>query len=70
MPVQLLAVGVIVIIPLIGDVVPLVAVNDGTLPDPLAANPIDVLLFAQVNVDPDTGPANVVELAVAPLQYT
>ena len=58
------------IVPLIGDVVPLVAVNDGTLPDPLIPNPIAILLFAQVNVDPDTGPANVVELAVAPLQYT
>jgi hypothetical protein len=69
-PVQLLAVGVIVIVPLIGAVVPLVAVKDDTLPDPLAAKPIAVLLFAHVKADPDTGPDIIVVVAEAPLQYT
>ena len=47
-PVQPLADGVIVIVPLIGALVPLVVVNDGTLPVPLAVNPMAVLLFAQL----------------------
>ena len=67
-PVQLLAVGVIVIVPLIGADVPFVAVNDGTLPEPLAPKPIDVLLFVQLKVDPDTGPVIVVDVAVTPVQ--
>jgi hypothetical protein len=62
-------VGVIVINPLIGAVVPFVAVNDGTFPDPLAARPIAVLLLVHVKVVPETGPAIDVKGAVAPLQY-
>ena len=47
---------------------PLVAVKDGILPEPLPANPTLVLLLTHVKVVPDTGPLNVVEPAVAPLQ--
>ena len=46
----------------------LVVVNDGTLPEPLAPKPIDVLLLAQLKVDPDTGPVIVVDVAVTPVQ--
>ena len=67
-PGQLYAVGVTVIVAIIGDVVVLVAVNDGTLPEPLAASPIAVLLFVHVNVVPETGPDNVVKGAIALLQ--
>jgi hypothetical protein len=49
-------VGVTVIVAVIGDVVAFVAVNEGILPEPLAARPIAVLLFVQVNVVPLTGP--------------
>ena len=56
------------IVALIGDVVVLVAVNDGILPEPLAASPIAVLLFVHVKVVPGTGPDKVVEGAVALLQ--
>ena len=69
-PVQLLAVGVIVIVPLIIVLPELAVVNDGTLPDPLAPKPIAVLLLAHVKADPETGPVIVVELAVTPVQYT
>ena len=69
-PVQLFAVGIIVIVPLIGADVPLVAVNEDTLPEPLDPKPIEVLLLLQVNEDPDTGPDMVVVVAEAPLQYT
>jgi hypothetical protein len=53
----------------IGAVPGFVAVNEGTFPDPLAARPMAVLLFVQVNVVPATGPASVFAAAVAPLQY-
>ena len=69
-PEQLFAVGVIVIVALIGKLVPLVAVKDGTMSDPLAANPIEVLLFVQVKLVPETGPVNIVALVIVPLQYT
>jgi len=63
------AVGVIVIVPLIGVLPELVVVKDAIgLPEPLAARPIDVLLLVHVNVDPDTGPVIVVELDVTPVQ--
>ena len=65
---QPFAVGVIVIVAVIGDDVAFVAVNDETFPDPLAASPIAGLLFAHVNVVPLTGPDKVVTDAVAPLQ--
>ena len=68
MPVQLLAVGVIVIIAVIGAVVPFVAVKPDTLPEPLAPNPIKVLLLVHVKVAPDTGLPIVVDEADAKLQ--
>ena len=68
MPAQLFAVGVIVIVAVIGAVVALVAVKDGTLPEPLAARPMAMLLFVQANVVPATGPDKVVTGAVTPLQ--
>jgi len=51
-PTQLFAVGVTVIVADIGLVPVLVAVNDGMLPEPLAAKPIAVLEFVQVKVAP------------------
>ena len=65
---QLFAVGVIVIVAVIGAEVVLVAVNADTFPVPLAASPIAVLLLVHAKVDPDTGPATVVALAAALLQ--
>ena len=65
---QLFAVGVMVMVAVIGAVVPLVAVKDGMSPEPLAARPIAVLLFVHANVVPLTGPAKDVTGAVAPLQ--
>jgi uncharacterized membrane protein YeaQ/YmgE (transglycosylase-associated protein family) len=47
-PVQPLAVGVTVMVPVIGAVVVLVAVKLAMLPDPLAPNPIAVLLLVHV----------------------
>ena len=52
----------------IGDDVELVAVNEGMLPEPLAARPIAELLFVHVNVVPATGPDKVVNGATTPLQ--
>ncbi len=63
-----MAVGVTVIVAVIGAVVVLVAVKAGTFPEPLAARPTAVLLLVHVNVVPVTGPVNVVAGAVAPLQ--
>jgi hypothetical protein len=54
----------------IGAVPVFVAVKADTLPEPEAARPIAVLLFVQVKVVPDTGPATVVAEALAPLQIT
>ena len=68
MPLHPFAVGVIVIVAVIGDVVALVAVNEGILPEPLAARPMAVLLFVHVKVVPATGPAGLVAGAVAPAQ--
>jgi hypothetical protein len=53
----------------IGIVIVLVAVNAGMLPDPLAASPMAVLLFVQVNVVPLTGPDKEVAGTLAVLQY-
>ena len=55
-----MAVGTIVIIPEIGFKVVLVAVNEGTFPVPLAANPMAVLLLVHVKVVPFTGPVGTV----------
>ena len=48
MPAQPFNVGVTVIVPLMGVVPVLVALKPGTLPLPLAAKPIPVLLFVHV----------------------
>jgi hypothetical protein len=61
-------VGVTVIVAMIGDVIALVAVNDGILPEPFAARPIAVLLFVQVDVVPLTGPDKFVMGATAATQ--
>jgi hypothetical protein len=47
-PEQPLTVGVTVIVPDIADVPVFFAVKDVILPEPLAASPIDVLLFVQL----------------------
>jgi len=52
----------------IGDVVAFVVVNDGILPEPLAARPIVVLLFVHMNVVPLTGPDKFVNGASVPAQ--
>jgi len=67
-PVHPFAVGVTVIVALIGKIVAFVVVNEGTLPEPLAARPMAVLLFVQVNVVPLTGPDKFVTNAVTPAQ--
>lgn len=51
-PAQLLANGVMVIVAVTGVDPVLIAVNDGMFPAPEAANPIEVLLFVQLNVAP------------------
>ena len=67
-PLHPFAAGVIVIVAVIGDVVALVAVNEGILFEPLAARPIAVLLLVQVKVVPLTGPDRLVIGARAPAQ--
>jgi hypothetical protein len=67
-PLHPFAVGVTVIVAVIGDDVALVAVNVGMSPEPLAARPIAVLLFVHVNVVPLTGPDKGVTGATAPTQ--
>ncbi len=67
-PVHPFAVGVTVIVAVIGDVVALVAVNEGILPDPFVPRPIAVLLFVQVKVVPLTAPDKFVIGASAPTQ--
>lgn len=52
-PRQPFKVGVTVIVPDILDVPVLVAVKEGTLPVPLAASPIAVLLFVHAKVAPE-----------------
>ena len=67
-PVHPFAVGVTVIVEEIGEIVALVAVNEGILPDPFAARPIAVLLFVHVNVVPLTAPEKFVADVVAVAQ--
>jgi hypothetical protein len=57
-----------VIVPEIGAFVVLVAVNEGTFPLPLAAKPIEVLLFVHVKVVTATGPEIVVTGTTPPVQ--
>lgn len=47
-PPGMLTLGVTVIVAVTGTNVPFVAMNDGMLPVPLAARPIDVVLFVQL----------------------
>jgi hypothetical protein len=68
LPVQPLALGVIVIVPLIIVLPALAAVKDGTTSDPLPAKPIFVLLFVQLYNVPVTLPVIVVAVVVAPVQ--
>ena len=67
-PVQPFAVGVTVIVVVIGEVVAFVAMNEGIFPEPLAARPMAVLVFVHVNVVPLTGPDKFVIGVVAPAQ--
>jgi hypothetical protein len=67
-PVHPFAVGVTVIVEVIGEFVAFVVPNEGTLPEPLAARPIAVLLFVQVNAVPLTGPDRLVASAITPAQ--
>jgi len=67
-PVHPFAVGVMVIVAVIGAFVTFVAVNEGTFPLPLAIKPIEVLLFVHVKVVPVTGPESVVTGTVTPVQ--
>jgi len=60
--------GVTVIVPLIAALVVLVAVKLAILPAPLAARPMPVLLFVQLNTVPGTVPVNVTAVVDAPLQ--
>ena len=67
-PVHPFAVGVTVIVAVIGEVVAFVAVKEGIFPVPLAARLIAVLLFVQVNVVPLTDPDKFVIGATTPAQ--
>ena len=53
-PGQLLAVGTTLIVAVTGTLVRFIGANAGMLPVPLAARPIDVVLFVQANVVPLT----------------
>lgn len=63
----LVKVGVIVIVAVTGVLPALKAVNDGMVLVPLAANPIDGLLFVQLYTVPATGPAMVTAVVFVPL---
>jgi hypothetical protein len=66
-PGQLVAEGVTVIVAVTGVLPGLIAVKAGIFPLPLAAKPIEVLLFVQLYVVPLTDPVNVTAFVVAPL---
>ena len=57
-----------VIVPLRTLVVVFVAINEGTLPNPFAAKPMEVLEFVQVNVAPEGVLVNVLDDTTVPLQ--
>ena len=61
--------GVTVIVAVTGTLVILITLNDAILPVPLAARPIDGVLFTQLNVVPATGPLNITG-AVGALLHT
>jgi hypothetical protein len=66
-PGQPAADGVTVIVAITAALVILIAVNVGMLPVPVAAKPIDVLLFVQLKTVPETAPVKATMLVVAPL---
>ena len=68
-PVQPLALGVTVIVAVIGLAVALVAVKAAILPTPDAARPMAILLLVQLNTVPATAPVNVIA-AVLVLLHT
>jgi hypothetical protein len=69
MPTQPFAVGVTVIIAIIGFEVALTAEKAAILPVPLPARPMLVVLFTQLYVVPETPePPKVKPVAIAPLQ--
>ena len=59
-----------VMVAVISDVVLLMAVKAGRLPVPLAASPMDGLLFVQVNTVPFTGLVKATGCVVPPLQIS
>ena len=59
--------GETVIVATTGALVVLIAVNEGIFPVPLAARPIDVLLFVQLKTVPLTAPLKLTALLAAPL---
>lgn len=63
----LVNVGVIVIVAVTGVDPVLIAVNDGIVLVPLAANPMLVLLFVQLYTVPATGPVIVTAVVAVPL---
>ena len=65
---QPFAVGVTVMVAISGAVPEFVAVKDGVFPVPLAANPIDGVLFVHSKVVPATGLLKVTAAVDAPLQ--
>jgi hypothetical protein len=67
-PTHVFAVGVTIILAVTGAVVELVAVNEPIEPEPLAARPMDGVLFVQVKVVPEVGLVNVSAAWVALLQ--
>jgi hypothetical protein len=67
-PLQPLATGVTVMVAVMGDVVGLIAMNDGIFPVPDAPKPIEVLLLVQVYTVPVTGPLMVTAAVAEPAQ--
>jgi hypothetical protein len=67
-PLQPFIVGVTVTIAVIGEELLLNAVNEGILPVPLAASPMEVVLFVQVYTVFATPPLNVTAADAVPLQ--
>ena len=59
--------GVTVIVAVTGAVPVLIALNEAILPLPLAARPMDGVLFVQLNVVPATGPVKLTGAVGAPL---
>jgi hypothetical protein len=67
-PGQPFAVGVTVIVAVTADEVVFTAVKEAIFPLPLAARPIDGVLFVQLNVVPATGLPNVIAVVAVPAQ--